>query len=330
MVTHSDACLDVHSKRIPFSRERILVLSVNSSLRVTQASHVNFSVCPRSASNKQWMVISRLGPTERTLRMHSSTHPWSPYHEAVPTVSRGRRSLVSAFSDLVRCQAGFEPYELPEIFAAPTDEGENDACKRLVELDAALLTTQFVLGKIGTFARPIGGGEIVAIPPEHWEIDDPLPRFATGSYNAADWANAQAPESHRIFVDTARFEEWLASLKPPGPLNDRELNEALDPQLRAARAVAARRVKAVLEPQKQRAEPDAASSLSQSLTAGDELLTLREVEALIKLKRSSIYAKIESDGFPKNILLGGRAVWKKSAVLAWVEEKAAQGRKPVD
>ncbi|KPF63302.1 hypothetical protein IP79_10145 [Porphyrobacter sp. AAP60] len=67
--------------------------------------------------------------------------------------------------------------------------------------------------------------------------------------------------------------------------------------------------------------------MSQSLSDGDELLRLPEVEALIKFKRSTIYAKIKSDGFPDNILLGNRAVWRKSEVLAWVEEKAAaQGR----
>ncbi|MEE4209255.1 MAG: hypothetical protein V2I43_08320, partial [Parvularcula sp.] len=146
------------------------------------------------------------------------TRPWAAYAVQEPIVSAGRCSLIEAFGDLVRCQAGFQPHEPPEIFEAPTDEGENDACRRLVQLDAAFHTKQFVLGKIATFARPIGGGETVAIPPEHWEIDDPLPRFATGTYNAADWANPQAPESDRIFVDTARFEEWLAGLKPPGPL----------------------------------------------------------------------------------------------------------------
>ena len=252
--------------------------------------------------------------------------PWSAYCVSEPIVSAGRRSLISAFGDLVRCQAGFEPYELPEIFAAPIDEGENDACRRLVALDAALLTTQFALGKIATFARPIGGGETVGIPPEHWEIDDPLPRFGTGTYNADDWANAEAPASHRIFVATSSFEEWLASLKPPGPLSNRELEEALDPQLRAARAVAARRVTAALKLENQHSEPEPARSLSQSLTAGDELLTRAEVEALVKFKRSSIYDKIKEDGFPDSILLGGRAVWKKSAVLAWLEEKIAQGR----
>jgi predicted DNA-binding transcriptional regulator AlpA len=101
---------------------------------------------------------------------------------------------------------------------------------------------------------------------------------------------------------------------------------AIDPQLRAARAVAARRVKTAPEPQRQSFEGDAGVSLSQSLSDGDELLTLPEVEALVKLKRSAIYGKIKTDGFPENIPLGGRVVWKKSAVMTWVEEKAAQGR----
>jgi predicted DNA-binding transcriptional regulator AlpA len=181
--------------------------------------------------------------------------------------------------------------------------------------------------KVGTFARPIGGGEAVPIPSAHWEIDDPLPRFATGTFNAADWANTRAPASHRIFVDTSNFEEWLAQLKPLGPLSNRELEEALNPQLRAARAVAARRVNEARGPEKSQVGPDASLSLSQSLTAGDELLTLHEVEAIVKFKRSSIYNKIKDDGFPESIPLGGKAVWRRSAVMAWVEEKLAQGRR---
>jgi predicted DNA-binding transcriptional regulator AlpA len=64
-------------------------------------------------------------------------------------------------------------------------------------------------------------------------------------------------------------------------------------------------VKTALEPQRQSFEGDAGVSLSQSLSDGDELLTLPEVEALVKLKRSAIYTKIKTDGFPDNIPLGG-------------------------
>lgn len=258
--------------------------------------------------------------------MTAPIEPWSPYGGGDPIVSAGRRTLVSAFGDLVRCQAGFEPHELADIFSPPADEGENDICRHLAGEDAIFLAKQFVIGRIASFARPLGGGEAISIPSAHWEIDDPLPRFATGVFNATEWADADAPATHRIFVDAKEFEEWLAGLKPLGPLTDRELEEALDPRLRAVRAIAARRVKPMIEPKGQDAAAVVPPSLSQALRADDELLTLPQVEALVKLKRSSIYTKIKEDGFPDNITLGGRVVWRKSAVMAWVEEKAAQGR----
>ncbi|WP_354326512.1 helix-turn-helix transcriptional regulator [Porphyrobacter sp. MBR-155] len=235
--------------------------------------------------------------------------------------------MAKAFGDLVRVEQGFNPHELPEIFAAPEDEGENDACRHLVTMDAAFLTAQFLRERVATFARPLGGGEVVPIMASMWEIDDPLPRMATGAFNLHDWANHEAPLTHRILVDSADFDDWLAGLDPPGRLSDRDLEAALDPQLRAARAVAARRVKDALEPKGRSIENDAGVSLSQSLSISDELLTRPEVEALVKLGRSSIYAKIRDDGFPDNIMLGGKAVWRKSEVMAWVEEKAAQGRR---
>jgi predicted DNA-binding transcriptional regulator AlpA len=252
--------------------------------------------------------------------------PWSPYGGGDPIVSASRRTLVSAFGDLVRCRAGFAPHELAEIFSAPSDEGENDACRHLVREDAIFLTMQLVSGRLSSFARPLGGGEAMAIPAAHWEIDDPLPRFATGVFSATEWSDADAPATHRIFVDAKEFEEWLARLKPLGPLSDRELEEALDPRLRAARAIAARRVKRTIEPKGEEAGAVGPPSLSQALRAEDELLTLPQVEEFVKLKRSAIYTKIKKDGFPKNIMLGGRAVWRKSEVMAWVDEKAAQGR----
>lgn len=252
--------------------------------------------------------------------------PWSPYLEQALTTSAGRIALVKAFGDLVRVQQGFNPHELPEIFAAPEDEGENDACRHLVTMDAAFLTAQFLRQRVATFARPLGGGEVVPIMASTWEIDDPLPRLATGAFNLEHWADPEAPLTHRIFVDSADFDEWLAGLNSLDRLSNRDLEAALDPQLRAARAVAARRVKTALEPQRQSFEGDARVSLSQSLSDGDELLTRPEVEALVKLGRSAIYTKIKTDGFPQNILLGGRAVWRKSEVMAWVEEKAVQGR----
>lgn len=233
---------------------------------------------------------------------------------------------MEAFGDMIRVKQGFTPYELPEIFSAPEDEGENDACRHLVTLDAAFLTAQFLQQRIATYVRPLGGGDVIPLAANLWEIDDPLPRMATGALNLSEWANPEAPPTHRIFVDGADFDNWLASLDTRAHPSIRELEAALDPQLRASRAVAARRVMTTNALPRATEVSSEGASLSQALARGDELLTLSEVETLVKFKRSAIYAKIKEDGFPESIPLGGRAVWQKSAVLAWVEEKAAQGR----
>jgi len=257
--------------------------------------------------------------------MTQAIDPWSPYLAADPIVSSGRRTLVSAFADLVFVQNQFQRYELPEIFEAPEDEGENDIAREMVRLDAVFLTQQFLLGKIATYARPMGGGDVVPIPAAHWEIDDPLMRMATGAYNREHWADPEAPPTHRIFVDGPAFDTLLASLKPLGPLTNKEI-EALDPQARAARSVAARRLDASLAtPQPAAADPGSPSLVrQQGAEGGLELLKLEEVENLVKLKRSSIYNKIRDEGFPAPITLGGASRWNKREVLLWIEEQAAK------
>lgn len=252
--------------------------------------------------------------------------PWSPYLEAEAIVSSGRRSLISAFGDFVLARREWARYELPGIFAEPEDNGENDACRHMILLDAASLTAQFVLGKIATFSRPIGGGEIVAIPAEHWEIDNPLPRIATGAFNRESWADQEAPLTHRIFVDGPGFEEWLAGLQPLGPLTNREIEEAIDPQLRATRAVAARRI-AASSPVGEQSGSDQSFALNSSpheAADGMDLLKRDEVLALVKFGHSSLYNKIRDEGFPEPIKLGAASRWRRREVLMWIEEQAAK------
>ena len=69
--------------------------------------------------------------------------PWSPYEGRNSIFSHGRKALTAAFADAVRTRAGFEPQELPEIFAAAEDDGENDAARDLVRLDAEHLARTF-------------------------------------------------------------------------------------------------------------------------------------------------------------------------------------------
>ena len=249
--------------------------------------------------------------------------PWSPYEGRTNYVSSGRKALTSAFSDLVRSRAGFQPYELPEIFAAPEDDSENDAARDLVRLDGDHLARMFAMGKLDSFARPLGGGEVLEIASELWELDDPLPRFATGAFNLKCWADPAAEHTHRIFVETAQFDRWLAGLKPLGVLSNRQVEEIVDPQLRAARAVAARAVTG--------AAVESGSSSSRAFEqAGDPpgvgplLLSIGEVSKLIDRSTSTIYSDINKGAFPEGIKLGSSTKWKKSEILAWIEEQAAK------
>lgn len=248
---------------------------------------------------------------------------WSPYEGRTCYVSSGRKTLTSAFADLVLCRSGFPPTELPEIFAAAEDEAENDAARDLVRLDAELLARMFAMGRIGTAARPLGGGEVSAIAIDLWEVDDPLPRFATGALNLERWWDPKAPLTHRIFVDTKQFDRWLAALQPPGFLSERQIEEIVDPQLRAARATAGEGVRR--EGDESAASDDRHVDPVDPPGVGPLLLSIKEVRDLIKKSESTIYAGRKKGTFPEGFLLGSSRRWKKTEILAWIEQQAAKG-----
>lgn len=255
--------------------------------------------------------------------MTRNISPWSCYAERLALPSAGRTALVAAFANLVAARAGFRAFDLPDIFAAPEDEGDNDACRDLVRLDAELLAGKFVRGQIQTFARPLGGGEIIEVAPDKWEIDDPLPRFATGAFNLDRWAEPEAEHTHRLFVDSPQFDRWLAALKPPGPLTVRQVEAIVDPQLRAARSVAAAAMSVNAEAVEVTEAADQGTA-SGPTGLGPVLMDLREVTALTKLSRSTIYELKKVGKFPEQVKLGASSRWKRSEVLAWIEEQAAK------
>ena len=248
--------------------------------------------------------------------------PWSPYLGRTSLVSNGRKPLTEAFGELVQSQAGFPPHELPEIFAAPDDDGENNAARDLIRLDAEHLTRMFAIGRLDTFARALGGGDVAAIPATYWELDDPLPRFATGTMNLEQWANPDASPTHRIFVGSAQFDEWLAALNPLGPLTNRQIEEIVDPQLRAARAVAARKVTTAQRDNTAQSPRYVAPASPPGV--GPALLTIKEVSKLIGKSESWIHQYINDGKFPEQLKLGSSARWKLTEVLAWIEEQAAR------
>jgi len=250
--------------------------------------------------------------------------PWSPYLESEPIFSSGRRTLVSAFGDLVFLQSQFSRYELPEIFDAPEDEGENDACRHLVLLDAALMASQLMQGRIASFARPLGGGDVVPIDPAKWEVDDPLPRMATGTINIDQWADPAAPPTHRIFVDGADFDDWLVGLATPGTLSDAEIDAVADPRLRAARSLAQRRTKPVQKsktPAEVRERPDVSPAASSNPASGG-LITIKEVRELTKLGRSTLYRMMDDGSFPAPTKIGRSVRWPRAAIDEWIASQA--------
>lgn len=248
--------------------------------------------------------------------------PWTPYSMEDTTISIEKRSLISVFGELVAFQAEFAPWELPDIFAATHDEGENDACKRIVSMQAELLANQFAKGTIRAFARQLGGGMATLIPAELWEVDDPLPRFATGVFSLDEWNNHSAEPTHRIFVHADDFDAWLAKLSPPGELHQADLELLTDPQLRAKRSVAAQKKRRT---RKSTVESDQLHGDTRSSeTQASLLVTMTEVRQLTRLGRNTIYTMMDRGEFPKPIRRGRSVRWLKSKIEAWVAELAAE------
>ena len=60
----------------------------------------------------------------------------------------------------------------------------------------------------------------------------------------------------------------------------------------------------------------------------DRILRIREVTDRIGVARSTIYEWQSRGAFPPSIPLGERSIgWLESDVTAWIERKAAEGRR---
>jgi len=61
------------------------------------------------------------------------------------------------------------------------------------------------------------------------------------------------------------------------------------------------------------------ADIYQSVASERALLRRRQVEQLVRLSRSSIYAAVAAGTFPAPVRIGSRAVaWRLAEVLSWV------------
>ena len=61
---------------------------------------------------------------------------------------------------------------------------------------------------------------------------------------------------------------------------------------------------------------------TEAAPAPDRLLRRKEVETMVGLRKTAIYAAMRDGTFPAPVRIGARAVaWKASAVTGWIERR---------
>tara|TARA_B100000678_G_scaffold263990_2_gene247176 strand:- start:558 stop:1331 length:774 start_codon:yes stop_codon:yes gene_type:complete len=242
--------------------------------------------------------------------------PWSPYDGRSDLASAGRLSLINAFTAVVRFRLGIEPHELSSIFAAPSDDADNDCMKDLVGLQSRYFVDGFLSGSITSFARPIGGGEAVRMTPTMWELDDCLPRFATGTFNMEYWTDSDAKPTHHIFVDNEHFEKLLMSLPTDDYLSEYQLQCIADP-----RFALMHRQQNERSVSSQPSDSDSAAEPTRAPDPQDRLIRLGSVIERCGIQKSKIYELIKIDQFPKQASVGGKSLWSEREIDQWVEQR---------
>lgn len=229
--------------------------------------------------------------------------PWQIYlHEDPPTSGSGE--LLSMILFVQVCLSdGWGPEQIAAAFARNDDDAmaTRVSIRNAIKLFAGPLQN----GRFQTYARPIGGGKSVSIPADHWELDDPLPRYAASAYAYSDPFNLDAKPTHWIFVDP-QVEEQIRQLHMPiadGP------------------GIKRRSKPSVLDDQTSSEETYQPGNSMQGRVAAKSFLRRDQVENLVGLKKTEIYDRMADGRFPKNHPMGaGRARgWKLAEIEDWLD-----------
>lgn len=238
--------------------------------------------------------------------------PGAPYLVEDHLRSGGRVPLSRALEDYVAIEWGIGPADIAAVFQGrETADGDAAFVLPCVRIACACLLDVIQAGHLRTSARPIGGGVPELLDADLWEVDDPLPRFATSAISVAAPFDEQAARTHWIMVDAGDL-AVLTSRLCAGPA-ERSADFA-----QAFGGGAARPGSMVVpEGAENGREPADAPSAPPPEAAG--LLRLPEVKALTGMSRSTIYAKAARGQFPEPLRLGARfSRWRRSEVEEWL------------
>lgn len=227
--------------------------------------------------------------------------PWVIYGETDrPACSKGE--LLSYILWYHLClQDGWSPADFVALAKPQTASGLKLSAS--IKSAIKLFETPLQSGGFIAFARAIGGGPVTIIPPEHWEIDNALPRYALSAYAYEQPFETNAKPTHWIFLDKS-VEAQIYELHVDNHLPVSR-NETAD--LRTTTIIDG-------------LTPPAVSTDVETL-AEYRFIRLPEVELLVGLKKSEIFRRMGEDRFPSSEPIGGGRAkgWRASAIRAWLK-----------
>lgn len=209
----------------------------------------------------------------------------------------GHVPIASAFAQIVAVECDEDPLDVDRL-------QEVLACASCAQQESRWLHRLLQSGRLRAVSRPIGGGPVSGVPLGHWQADEVANRFVLGTYNRSQPFDPAAEPDHWIFLNAEDLELiWIER-------RDQRLASMGDGKQRRATASSGGHNRAASE----RASPSADWSRSN----GSLMLGLRELEDMIGLKKSTIYKMIDEGSFPKQLKVGGRSLWKRHDIEAWI------------